>query len=162
MEIDLIVWGAMAVFGVFIFLKIKKIFFKNKRKRQENEPKISSKQYWKDAFNQFKEPEKRREIIKTVVKNIPQPPPQTEPNYEKEESKKEKTDSFSKTVKDNDDIARNIFGTYDFSYNKKDSNYEDMWEDILDQNTNFANEMFGYGKKSKKKKRRKDNDEDYW
>ena len=37
-----------------------------------------------------------------------------------------------------------------------------MWEDILDQNTNFVNEMFGYGKKSKKKKRRKDNDEDYW
>ena len=35
-----------------------------------------------------------------------------------------------------------------------------MWEDILDQNTDFANEMFGCGKKSKKKKRKK-NDKDY-
>ena len=34
-----------------------------------------------------------------------------------------------------------------------------MWEDILDQNTNFANEMFGHGKK---KKKQKDDDEDYW
>ena len=81
MQTDLIVWGAMGVFALFIFFKMKKLFFK--RKRREDEPKIHSKQYWKDALNQLKEPEKRKEIIKTVIKNIPQPPPEKEPNYEK-------------------------------------------------------------------------------
>ena len=158
MQTDLIVWCVMGVFALFIFFKMKKTFFKNKRKSQNDEEKIHSKQYWKDAFNQIKEPEKRKEIIKTIVKNIPQPPPEKEPNYEKEE--KEKRDSFDETVKDNDDIVKNMFGTYDYSYNKE-SDYYDMWENILDQNTDFANEMFGYGEKSKKKKKRTKNDEDY-
>ena len=36
MQTDLIVWGAMGVFTLFIFFKMKKSFSKNKRKRGEN------------------------------------------------------------------------------------------------------------------------------
>ena len=68
MQTDLIVWGAMGVFALFIFFKMKKSFFK--RKRREDEPKIHSKQYWKDALNQLKEPEKRKEIIKICGKTF--------------------------------------------------------------------------------------------
>tara|TARA_Y100000590_G_scaffold5295_1_gene7123 strand:- start:2243 stop:2725 length:483 start_codon:yes stop_codon:yes gene_type:complete len=157
---DLITWGAMGVFALFIFFKIKKSFFKKKRKKDYDEPKINSKEYWKNALNEIKKPEKRKEIIKTVIRNIPQPMPEKEPNYEKEEKKIEKNDSFYEIAQDNDDIARNMFGTYNYENEKNDSNYQDMWEDILDQNTDFANEMFGCGKKSKKKKRKK-NDKDY-
>ncbi len=147
----------MGVFALFIFFKMKKSFFK--RKRREDEPKIHSKQYWKDALNQLKEPEKRKEIIKTVIKNIPTPP-EKEPNYEREEKQSKKTDSFDEITRDNDSIARNMFGTYDYEDEKKDRNYQDMWEDILDENTDFANKMFGFDEESKKKKRK--DDEDYW
>ena len=158
MQTDLIVWGAMGVFALFIFFKMKKLFFK--KKRIEDEPKIHSKQYWKDALNQLKEPEKRKEIIKTVIKNIPQPPPEKEPNYEREEKEFRKTDSFDEITRDNDSIARDMFGTYDYDNEKKNSNYQDMWKDILDENTDFANKMFGFDEESKKKRR--EDDEDYW
>ena len=148
----------MGVFALFIFFKMKKSFFK--RKRREDEPKIHSKQYWKDALNQLKKPEKRKEIIKTVIKNIPQPPPEKEPNYEREEKEFRKTDSFDEITRDNDSIARDMFGTYDYDNEKKNSNYQDMWKDILDENTDFANKMFGFDEESKKKRR--EDDEDYW
>ena len=160
MQTDLITWGAMGVFALFIFFKMKKSFSKNKRKRKEHEPKINSKQYWKDAFNQLKEPEKREEIIKTVIKNIPQPPPEREPNYEKEDTRRRKTDSFDEIAKDNDSIARDMFGTYDYGDERKNSDYQDMWGDIVDENADFANKMFGFDEESKKKKR--EDDEDYW
>ncbi len=160
MQTDLIVWSVMGVFALFIFFKMKKTFFKNKRKLLKEEKKINPKEYWKNAFNQFKEPEKRKEIIKTIVKNIPQPPQEKEPNFEKEKKERKNTDSFDEIAKDNDKIARDMFGIYDYEDDKKNTNYQDFWEDILDLNTDFANEMFGYGKKSKKK--RKKDDEDYW
>ena len=158
MQTDLIVWGAMGVFALFIFFKMKKLFFK--RKRREDEPKIHSKQYWKDALNQLIEPEKRKEIIKTVIKNIPQSPPEKEPNYEREEKQSKKTDSFDEITRDDDSIARNMFGTYDYEDERRDNDYQDMWKDILDENTDFANKMFGLDEESKKKKRK--DDEDYW
>ena len=99
MQTDLIVWGAMGVFALFIFFKMKKLFSKNKRKRREDEPKIHSKQYWKDALNQLKEPEKRKEIIKTVIKNIPQPPPEKEITFpDAEISFALETDDFKQVV----------------------------------------------------------------
>ena len=53
-----------------------------------------------------------------------------------------------------------MFGTYDYEDEKKDNDYQDMWEDILDENTDFANKMFGFDEESKKKKRK--DDKDYW
>ena len=53
-----------------------------------------------------------------------------------------------------------MFGTYDYGDEKKNSDYQDMWGDIVDENADFANKMFGFDEESKKKKR--EDDEDYW
>ena len=152
----------MGVFALFIFFKMKKSFSKNKRKRGENEPKIHSKQYWKDALNELKEPEKRKEIIKTVIKNIPQPPPEKEPNYEREKKQSKKTDSFDEITRDNDSIARNMFGTYDYESESDDTDYQKIWEDTANENEKFVNDMFGFDGNTKSKKKRSKKDEDYW